>query len=292
MTVEAEQTTEQIVAEAYASEAAPAATLEGAIVEPQSPSETADQSTSGSDSGRTLKYKGEELSMDDDKYRNFAQKGYDYEQKMHQFRVDGKLREQEFAEKAAQYSELEAINNYAKENPAFEKLIQEQWALVQSGQQPQVSPQNQMEVLQSQVNQLMGKLESQESAMESKRVAEMEATQEGAIEKYKSDHGDLDWEQKDDLGLSLEDRIGQAMIDNGVKNFNIMADSFLMKEHLTRAGLKSKESLGKEIQKKTHLGLGEITKNSQLSTKKADDVSNKSYDQLIREGLEELGIAY
>jgi hypothetical protein len=291
---EAAENVDAMIQEAMAPEASPEATLEGQPIEAPQHEAVEEQAPETPDSPEsyTIKYKGKEIGLDNPKYRDFAQKGYDYEQKMHQFRVDSKLKEQEYAKREAKYKELEQINDYAKENPQFERLIQEEWARVQAGQPREVSAQDKVQVLEARLNQVMDTLTSQKEAEEARRVAEMEASQEGAISKYKESHPDFDWVKKDGEGRTLEDKIGQAMIDNGVSNFQIMADSFLLKEHMDRKTLEGKETVAKDIQKANKLGLGKVTKKPQMAVKKSENVTDKSYDQLIQEGLAELGIEY
>ncbi len=290
---EAAESVEALVQEAYAPEASPEIATEGQIADASPQLEVVEEpSSEPSEGGRTIKYKGKELSLDDDKYQMFAQKGYDYEQKMHQYKVDRKLFEQEKEKQSASYKELQAINEYAKENPAFEQLIQREWQKVQAGGELQVAPEDRVQVLESRLNQVLERLDSQGKEVEARRVAEMEAKQEMAIEKYKEQYSDFDWSTKDENGSTLEDRIMTSMIDKGVKDFEIMANSFLMKEHMNRKALEGKETVAKEVQKANKLGLGKVTKKSQLGAKKAEDVGGKSYDDLVAEGLRELGIEY
>jgi len=279
-----------LVDSAMAPEPSPEVSPEGGISE-----NTAETTTEGEGSepapegGRTITYKGKEISMDDDKYRSLAQQGHDYSTKMHQHRVDRKLFEQEREKFNTSMGELQQINDYAKANPAFEQLIQREWAKVnEEGYQPE--PQNDVQLLQHQVRTLMEQVNGQNQANENRRVAEIEASQETTISTYKEDHSDLDWETKDAEGNSLEDRITHAMLDNGVKDFNIMADSFLLKEIQSRNSIASKEAAAKNIQKANKLGLGKVTPKSTMGVKQTESISNKSYDQLLTEGMAELGI--
>jgi hypothetical protein len=262
----------------------PLQTLEEA---PSSPDESAAEAQA-----RVLKYKGEELTVDDPRVIDLAQKGMSFEERMHQMRVDRNLFEQEKEQELSGIKELQEINDYAKQNPAFQHMLQQQWANIQAGNVPQVTPENQMQVMQSTINQLVDRLNSQEQQVSQRQNAEMQAAQEGAISQYKEEHPDFDWSKKDEFGLSLEDQIGQAMIDKRVADFRVMADSFLMKDLLERKSLEGKETVAKGIQKVNKLGLGKVTKKSTLASKKAEGVSNKSYDDLIKEGLSEYGIEY
>jgi hypothetical protein len=293
---EAAENVDALVQEAYAPEAPMEANGEGGLEDAQPQLDAVEEpSSSGGESGfkQVLKHKGKEVVIDDEqKYSMLAHKGYDYEQKMHQFKVDRKLYEKERSEREAQYKELEQINNYAKENPAFEQLIQREWAKIQAGGQIEVAPEDRVQVLESRLNQVLDKLENQGKDLETRRVAEMEAKQEMAIESYKEKHSDFDWDKKDESGATLEDRIMQQMIDKEVKDFQIMADFVLKNEQIARKTLEAKESVAKDIQKANKLGLGKVTKKSQLGVKKSEDIGNKSYDDLVGESLRELGYEF
>lgn len=248
------------------------------------------------DPGRMLKYKGKEISIDDEKYQMLAQKGYSYEQAMHQLKVDRKLWEREREKQRQQfdseYSELKQINDFAKSNPAFEQLIQREWAKIQQGQGPTVENQaaNLPPAVQNQLSQILERLNAQDEEQQNRAMAEKEAKLETAIEQYKEKYKDYDWSNKDDFGQTLEDRITDFALDNGIKDFTIAANAFLMDEHLKRTELQAKEKVAREIQEQNKLGLGKITDKSQLQVKKPDDIKNKSYNALVQEALAELGL--
>lgn len=237
-----------------------------------------------------INHKGKEITLDADKARSYAQQGYDYSKKMHQLRVDRKLFEQETEKTRQELQELQEINAFAKENPAFEQLIQREWAKVQAGGQLEVSPEDKNMILESRLNQVLERLNAQEQAINARKTAEIEAKQEGAIESYKQKHSDFDWNTKDENGATLEDRIMQSMIDKGIKDFEIMADHVLKKELMVKEAMQAKEQVARKIQTAHKQGLGAVTNKSQLAAKKAENVSAKSYDDLVLEGLKELGI--
>jgi hypothetical protein len=286
----AELNADALIESAMAPESSPEVPSEGVI--PGDAAEATDGAAAeaaAAEGGRALIHKGKELSMDDDKYRMYAQQGYDYNTKMHQARVDRKLFDQERDTFQTKMGNLQAIDDYAKANPAFEQLINREWAKVQAeGYQPDA--QSDVQLLQSQVRTLMDQVTGQNQVNENRRVAELEAGPETSITDYKSEHSQMDWATKDAEGNSLEDRITHAMLDNGVKNFNIMADSFLMKEIQSRGAIASKEAAAKNIQKANKLGLGKVTQDPTAGVKSSEDIGNKTYDQLLKEGLLELGI--
>lgn len=254
-------------------------------------------STEASSEGFVIKHNGKEYSLEDDKFKMYAQKGFDYEQKMHQLRVDKKLWEQERKTQESGVEELRKINDYAKQNPEFERMLKREWARIQGGGQVQpesdatrIDTSQLPPAIQHQMNAILERLDSQDLALKQRTSAEKEAKIEGAIEQYKNNYQDFDWKTKDEFGQTLEDRITQHAIDNQIRDFKTAANDMLFEEHMKRAQLKSKEQAGKEIQKQHKLGLGKVTKESVLKTKPAEGIKNKSYNDLAMEALQELGL--
>ena len=297
------ESVDDIVAEALTPRSTPEAKTEGDLSEPKAVEDAPKDvekivAKEGegelSADGRVLKYKGKEIHIDDPKYQMYAQKGFDYEQKMHQFRVERKLWEEERSKATGELEELKQINDFAKQNPEFERLIQREWAKHQGGggaynqsvqdQSGQLSP-----AIQSQLNSVIERLNAQESELKQRQKAEKEASLEGAIETYKESYKDYDWGSKDEFGQSLEDRITDFALDKEIKDFSVAADAYLMKEHLKRAEIRAKEKAAEELKKQHKLGLGKVTDTSQLQVKKSEDLKNKSYNDLVAEALAEIG---
>ncbi len=287
---------DQLLADIASPESSPDASSEGSLPSNEATPEIEAAPASEEESPFTLKYKGEDIGMQDDKFKMYAQKGYDYEQKMHQLRVDRKMWNQEKEKENSQYDELKQINEYTKSNPEFERLIKREWARIQGGGSPseqlqqQVGSQNLSPAIQAQMNSMIERLDRQDNDIRSRQMAEKEATIEGAIEGYKESNEHFDWNSKDDFGQTLEDRITQHALDNEIKNFKTAANDLLFEEHMKRAQLTSKEQAGKEVQKQHRMGLGKVTKESQLQAKPVEDVRKKSYTDIVSETLREYGI--
>jgi len=289
---------DQILADAGVPDPSPEVNSEGSLSEKSEsplPNEAVTEPTG--DDPFTLKYKGKDIGMQDDKFKMYAQKGYDYEQKMHQLRVDRKLWDQQKDKENSQYDELKQINEYTKTNPEFERLIKREWARIQGGGSPseqlQGQPgqtQNLPPAQQAQLNSILERLDRQDASLRDRQRAEKEASMEGAIEGYKDKYSDFDWGTKDDFGQTLEDRITQHALDNGIKSFQKAANDMLFDEHLKRAQLNSKEQAAKDMQKQHKMGLGKVTKESQLQASSVKDVRSKSYNDIVAETLAEYGI--
>lgn len=241
---------------------------------------------------------GKEIGLDEHKAKMYAQKGFDYEKKMHQLRVDKQLFEKEREKYDESYKELKEINEYAKKNPEWERFLQEQWAQKQQNdqyggnqQQQFANPQDQqINMLQNQLADVLSRLDSQSQEMNDRKAAELDSRLQGEIDSYKEKYSDFDWKSQDEIGLNLEQRIQQHAIDSGIKNFTAAARDYLWDEHMKRASMNSKEQVGEAVKKQNALGLGKVTKESQMQVKTTDNLRKKSYHDLAAEALAELGI--
>jgi hypothetical protein len=244
---------------------------------------------------------GKEIGLDQAKAKAYAQKGFDYETKMHNLRVERQLFDKERDKNQESFKELKEINDYAKQNPEWERFLHEQWSAKQQEQAQQGNPAYQQQysspeaqqvaVLQNQLNDVLKRLDGQTEEMRDRKAAELDSRLQGEIDSYKEQYSDFDWATQDELGLSLEGKIQQHAIDKGIKGFTAAARDFLWDEHMKRAGMNSKEQVGKAVAKEKALGLGKVTKESQLQTKSAKGVRDKSYADLTAEAMAELGIS-
>ena len=270
---------EALISEAHA-EATPEIATEGDGSDAQVETGTGDESSTQSKGTRVLQYKGETISIDDAKFQNFAQQGYDYNIKMRDFNIEKKL----FESERESMKEIIEINDYAKANPDWLKTVQDHWAAEQSGAGTR-DPAS----LESRFQQLQARQDARDQKDIIRQNAALEADQELSISSFKENNSDHDWNTKDEYGNTLEDRIGHMMVEKKIRDFDVAATYLLKDEMLKRKALAAKESAGAAIQKANKLGLGQVTKKSVLGVKPAEDVRSKSYDQLFSEGYEEYG---
>lgn len=106
-------------------------------------------------------------------------------------------------------------------------------------------------------------------------------------EKYK----DLDWATKDEHGMSLEMRVLKHAAANGFKTFK---SAFLDINHddlMKRAEERGKTSIANERAKQVKSGLLGKTSAPTQGMQKATNIKQKSYADLTKEALDELGIS-
>ena len=247
----------------------------------------------------TLKHKdleNGEKQFSRDKVTEYAQKGFDYELKMHSLKseraaFEEKLaelekRQQEFSEKREYW---ENIDKYMVENPSFAETVRAAWEQ-QQGQQSHVTSDPQYQALQSTIKSLEERLNVQDNERQEISLKKAEESLVKSKAEYKDKHPDFDWETKDEFGQTLQERIEQHAVDNGIRSYNLAANSYLFDQHIKRTEMKAKESVAKELTAKKKMGLGPITDRSVKQTQQATNLSQMSYQDLAREALVELGI--
>lgn len=247
----------------------------------------------------TIKYRGKDEKYPLDKILSFANQGRDYSEKMRQFRLEREAFEKESQTNKAKWQSLEErlthyadIEEYIKKDPAwYDYLVQSYQHRIQGN--GQANPTNDP-LVQSLSQEVRGLKEVatrfQEKEAEITRVKEDEDL-DRQIQDYRGKYGDFDWVTVDENGLDLEKRILDHAIKNNITSFRAAANDYLFDEHVNRAKAGAKEEVGKDIQKKTKLGLGPVTDRPTMPMKRVQNVATKSWDEITREALEASGLS-
>ena len=272
---------------------------EGKIVEPNADDKVDVKSDAKiTDDLMTLKHKdfeNGEKQFPREKVTEYAQKGFDYELKMHDLKSERKIFEElkseldseqkSFTEEKEYWS---GIDNYMKDNPGFQQIVQNEWAKVQNNPSLATSPE--VSELQNTVKQLQDRLDGKDSESMETRTREVERNFVKSTADYKEKNSDFDWSTADEFGNTLQDRIESHAVENGFKDFTKAANDLLHEQHILRAKLKGKEEAAKELLEKRKNGLGPITDRSVRQTSEAKNVNKMSYQDLANEALQEYGL--
>lgn len=241
----------------------------------------------------------------------FAQKGWDYEEKMrefHQNRASLLTQEREkwqkefdatkhpkFQELEKQLSRYREVDDYIKRDPQWWSTVQEayQQRLQEQGTAtPTAHPV--IEELKQTVQSLVSEREQEKRLHEERQRFEAEAQKDteldSQVSEYREKYSHFDWNSRDESGLDLENRILQHAIDNKIGSFRAAANDYLHDEHLKRHEVSVKEQTGKEIKKQTKLGLGPTTTKPTQDIRRIQNVRSKSYDDITQDALDELGV--
>lgn len=217
-----------------------------------------------------------------------ASQGYDYSQVMQDFNQ----KQSEFNEKYKLYNE---IDQYANQNPDWWTHIQSQYQNRNGQPQQAASPTGELppelQPILGEINELK-QFKQELMAEKNRQFREQEDNRlKEEIEGVKKSYSNLDFSTPGEDGKTLEIKVMEYGVANGIKSFKTAFRDFYHDELLRRAKEEGMESTKKELQKKTRLGLLGETSTPTKGIKDAGDVKNRSYNDLTREALEELGIS-
>lgn len=232
-------------------------------------------------------WNGKKIKAPIDKAKQWAQQGYDYAQKMQEFGASKQAWETErkrFEESLAPYR---LIDEFAKSNPDWWKQVE------QSYQERMSSAQSNPEL--SQLRQELSELKKFKDSLETERQEarrkEEDEKLKTEIQSIRDEFKDLNWDQPDDSGQTLEKRVLMHAMENGIASFRAAFRDYNHEHLLKLAEERAKESKTKDIQKRTKEGLLGVSPTPKKALAPAENVKSKSYDDLLREAKEEFGLA-
>lgn len=252
-------------------------------------------------SGHTLKYKGKDETYPLEKIIQFAQQGRDYSEKMRELKL---MREEidqtrqkypeDLVTRISRYGEIE---NYIKQNPAWWDHLNQQWQARESfqGQGNTGAPLTHDPVIQNLLQTVEGlqqKATVAEQREQALKLSQEDESLDSEISGYREKYSHFDWKTVDENGFDLERRILDHAVKMGLtkpEQFRVAANDYLHDEHLKRAQLSAKETVGKQIQKTNKLGLGPVTDRRTMPIKGVQNVSNKSWDDVAAAAIEAMG---
>jgi hypothetical protein len=228
--------------------------------------------------------------ISDPRVKQWAAQGYDYSQRMAEFNKT----QQEIAQRQQQIAEIEnrykPIDEFVKQNPDWWTHVQSQW----ENRQRALDPTNPLAQELSQVkNQLQEINQFKEQLLTEKQLQQREQLDRALADEVQSirkTYSNLDWDSPDANGYSLEQQVIKYAVDNGIRKFTTAFRDYYHDNLLKLAEERGKESIGKNIQKQTKLGLLGQTPTPKKQLSNAQDVKSKTYDQLLSEALDELSL--
>jgi hypothetical protein len=225
-----------------------------------------------------------------------ASQGYDYAQKMNDYNS-------RMNELNTNYKLYQEIDSYAKTNPGWWDHISKSY----TSRQNDTSHQNDTSLLYSANNNsyvsptahdpYASKFEKIESFINDytseKRAQEREKADNALkeeIEGIKKQYGNLDFNHTDESGKSLEKRVLEHAVNNGIKSFKTAFRDFYHEELVKRAELDGKSRAAQEMQKNAKIGLLGRTDAPTKELNTPSNIRNTSYSDLTSLALKELGI--
>ena len=232
---------------------------------------------------------GKEISESLDMIKKRASMGYNYAQQMEGFnkqKADYDSQIQRSNDIEAKYKHLD---DYARQNPEWNTFVQEQWenrgqAATTSGEQ---SPE--VQALRQELSQAVNSI-NEIKATEIDRVRQAEDSQlTSEIEGVRKNYSNIDFGATDELGKSLEYKVTEFGVNKGIKSFEDAFKLFYHDNLMQMAQTNAKETFGKELQQRNKDGFTGKTSTPTKGLTQAQDIKNKSYDDLLQEALQEFG---
>lgn len=237
-----------------------------------------------------IDWKGQKVRLPISKVKNLAQQGYDYAQKMGEFN----RKVQEFEKNSRAAKELEEklkpfveIDSWARQNPD-KWLAIEQGYKQSSGQIPEgIDPTNPLVQKLSTIESWISEKQQQEQT--AKYKAEDEAL-DNEIKEIKTQYKNLDFNKFDEQGKTLENRIIEHAAQTGIKTFRAAFRDYCHDQLVNLEVEKAKEKTGKEVSKNSKLGMISNGSKPGQYVSQAQNIKTKSYDKILSETLDELGL--
>lgn len=236
---------------------------------------------------------GKQIKAKRDQVLQWAQMGYESPNKIRALTKEVEGWKSKWGEAEPKWKEIETkyseIDAYVRQNPQFWDHVEQSWQnrnqALQDGNNPLASV---VQQLQSE----LGELRNWKSGLETERT-QARVTQEDQaylkeFEEIKKSYADIDFDTPDDEGKSLEYRVLEHAQKIGTNSFRAAFRDLQHDDLTNRAAAKAKETLVKDKQKQTKLGIVGMTQAP--SRRPSANVRNQSYDDLAKEALEELGI--
>ncbi len=231
------------------------------------------------------------IAANDPKVTQWLSQGHSYSQRMQEFNQ----REQAFKAREQQIAQLQErygpIDEYVKQNPDFWNHVTQQWeSRGQTYDQNNPLARDLQQVRQElgEIKQFKQTLEQEKQAI---KAADEDKALDGEIESIRKEYPDLDLNAVQPDGQSLMYHVLNYANTKGIRSFTDAFIAFNHKNLVSRAAEKAKESIGKDIQKKTKLGLLGVSSTPTKGVTRAQNVKDKSYEALLQEALEEANVS-
>lgn len=259
---------------------------------PPAPTEAAaTQPTQAEIQEMEITWSGKPIKAPVDRIKQWASQGYDYAQKMAEFKQQQSAFERsqkEFEPLKSRYSE---IDEYAKQNPQWLEHVNQQYMSAIGRAQAEGAPNSDIQALKQELQEL--KSFKEEITTERTTVKQQQDDQklDGEIRSIQDKYKDLDWKTPNSEGKTMETQVLEFGIQNGIKNFEQAFKLFNHDSLISLHAAKAKEEQVRNKQAQTKAGLLGSTPAPTKQFERVSNIKNKSYNDLTREALEELGLS-
>lgn len=234
-----------------------------------------------------------------DKAKIWMSQGYNYSQRMGELNKTHAQRQAEYDQKMSAFQAEQAklspyakVDDYAKQNPQWWAKVQQDWQAAQQ-QGSGIDP-NLAKAIQP-LEEKLGKFESFLQQREAEKAQEIQQKEDLAldqeIESIRKDHPTIDLASVDpESGLTLEKRILKHASSIGTGSFKVAFRDYLHDKLLEQAKASGLEANAKAAQANAKKGILGKTPAPLKAIQPIENVKGKSWNDVGREALQELGL--
>ena len=245
-----------------------------------------------------IDWKGQKVALDltkkedADRLRQWAQKGYDYNQNISAFKADkeGFLKERQEWEK--QWSPYKEIDEFAKQNQDWWNHVQQSYQQRQQPQQPQIPDElkSYLDPIVQDYSQVKSFINDYQKQIVERQTKEQDAQLETEIKSISSKYN-LDFAQKDESGQSLEQKVINHAVQHGFPTFKAAFYDFYQDNLEKLAEARGKEAVMQEIKRKKELGLLSESKTPSKFAEGPQGFKGRSWNDVHSQVLRDLNLA-
>lgn len=233
---------------------------------------------------------GKSIKANREKMIKWAQMGYDAPT-----RIGSLTKEIEsWKQKGSRFDELESkygeIDKFVREKPEFWDHVTQSWKQKDQLLNDQSNPlATTVQQLQQTVQGLLGKVTTYEQQQQQVRTAREDEAYQQEFAGITTKYPQVDFKTPDETGKTLEYKVIEYALEKGIKEFTPAFRAFYHDELVKLEAEKAKESVVKEKQKNTRLGI--LGKTDTPTKRSSDDVKGKSYADITRQIIDELNLS-
>jgi len=215
-----------------------------------------------------------------------ASQGYHYSQRMSELKTQEKDWQRQLSESQAMADKYREIDQYARDNPEWFDYWNNAY---QNRSLPVGSPDQTGGFDPAQITSLIDQklapfqetIQQQRERMENERISQEDAALESQVQATRQEFSDVDFSATDpNTGVSLENKVFQFMVDNGISDFNKAYKVMDYDNIMARRIEASKADLVKQEQMKRRNGIVSETSGQAKTPPAPIDYSKMTHDQL------------
>ena len=215
-----------------------------------------------------------------------ASQGYDYAQKMEQFKQQQAEIEAAKARADELHGKYAQIDDYARENPDWYDHWSQAYEQRQTyGQQPD-QPAVDLSPVKEEIDALRNEFSSVKEFITQQQQSQEDSKYWDEVKKVQKEFPDIDLNQSDETGKTLEYKILEHAKDNGIASFRVAFRDFYHDQLKSRMLEQAKQDLIKEDKERRKKGIVGVSNTPILNTD-MPDLRNMSENDILQAAIAE-----